>query len=404
MSKKFKYAKILGVITFTLILAFLLLNIEYVADIFSKIFAVLMPVIYGFIIAYILSFPYNFFQTKCFHKIGTKRKKMRKIQKPLSMLCAYILCFGILTFLICILVPELSKSISGLIQDIPKYAATIESKLVDFVNFVDTQFGYNLTDASTYNEIMNMLTGSNVQEFISKFISNFFPAALTTAKVFTTGLYNWIIGIIISIYMLGAKDKLCKQIRAMVVAYLPIKTSKRVIEITDLCNKKCGKFIIGKIIDSAIIGVICFIGLSIFRFDYALLISVVVGITNVIPFFGPFIGAIPCAFLLLLIDPLQCFWFIVFVIILQQFDGNFLGPKILGETVGISGFWILFSVLVGGGLFGIPGMLLGVPVFAVIYTLLDEGVTKRLAQKRALVSTEIDSHINDTVDTDIVEK
>ena len=141
-----------------------------------------------------------------------------------------------------------------------------------------------------------------------------------------------------------------------------------------------------------------------FKFDYALLISVIVGVTNVIPFFGPFIGAIPCGFLLLLIDPMQCLWFVVFVVLLQQFDGNILGPKILGETVGISGFWILFSVIVGGGLFGLPGMLLGVPVFAVIYTLVDDSVTRRLKEKRSVQNLNYLSDKLDELESDISEQ
>ncbi len=381
MNKKFKYIKIFWLITYTLLVAFLLINIKQVGTALGVVLRVFMPFIYGFILAYILSFPYNFFINKCFSKIGTKRKKLEPIKKPLALICSYILCFGIITLLVCFLVPELSKSIKSLVDDIPVYAESIRKSADEFVVMIRSRFGYDLYDANTYNEIMNFLTGKDAQEVINNFINSAFPAALNFAEVFTTGLYNWIIGIVVSIYMLASKDKLCRQCKSVVVAYLPLKISKKVIQITDLSNKKCGKFIIGKIIDSALIGLICFIGLSIFKFDYALLISVIVGVTNVIPFFGPFIGAIPCAFLLLIIDPIQCFWFIVFVIILQQFDGNILGPKILGETVGISGFWILFSVIVGGGIFGLPGMLLGVPVFAVIYTLIDDSVTKRLKKK-----------------------
>ncbi|MBQ2972050.1 MAG: AI-2E family transporter [Ruminococcus sp.] len=381
MKKKFSYLKVFWLITYTLIVAFLLINIKQVGTTLSNIFSVFMPFIYGFILAYILSFPYNFFYDRCFKKIGTKRKKLFRLKKPLALLISYLLCFGVVGLLVGFLIPELSKSIARLIDDIPIYAQSIQKWFDSLVIFVREQFGYDLYDENTYNEIVNFLTGKDAQDVFKNFISDAFPAALNFGKVFTTGLYNWIIGIVVSIYMLSSKEKLCRQARAVVVAYLPIKTSRRVLQITDLSNKKCGKFIIGKIIDSLIIGLICFIGLSIFKFDYALLISVIVGVTNVIPFFGPFIGAIPCAFLLLLIDPLQSFWFVVFVIILQQFDGNILGPKILGETVGISGFWILFSVIVGGGLFGLPGMLLGVPVFAVIYTLIDDGVTKRLKEK-----------------------
>lgn len=342
-----------------------------------------MPFIYGFIIAYLLSFPYNFFYDKCFHKIGQKRKKLSKLRNILSLICSYIIGFGIIAFLVCILVPELSKSVSNLINDIPVYAEKAQKAVQDFIILIRDQFGYDLTDADTSDKIVSFFTGKDTQEIIENIMNSAFPAALNFAEGFTTGIYNWIIGIVVSIYMLASKDKLCKQARTVTVAYLPLKSAKWILKVTELCNKKCGRFIIGKIIDSFIIGVICFIGLSIFKFDYALLISVVVGVTNVIPFFGPFIGAIPCAFLLLLINPRQCFWFVVFVIVLQQFDGNVLGPKILGDTVGVSGFWILFSVIVGGGLFGLPGMLLGVPVFAVIYTLITEGTMIRLKKKRS---------------------
>ena len=155
-------------------------------------------------------------------------------------------------------------------------------------------------------------------------------------------------------------------------------------------NTKCGKFIIGKIIDSSIIGIMCFIGMSIFRFDYPLLISVIIGVSNLIPFFGPFIGGIPSVVLLLLINPMEALWFTIFLFVLQQFDGNILGPKILGESVGISGFWIMVSVIVGGGLFGIVGMILGVPFFAAIFMLITEVVEWRMKakKKKKLIAAE----------------
>lgn len=404
MFKKLNFLKIFLLITYTLIVGFLLINIDQVSAVVGDIFGVFMPFIYGFILAYILSFPYNFFYNKCFAKIGSKHDKLKRIKKPLSLLISYLLCFGIVAFLVGILIPELSKSITKLVDDIPMYAESIQKSANDLIILVRERFGYDLYDADTYNEVVNFLTGKDTQDVIKNLIDQAFPAAINFGKVFTTGIYNWIIGIIVSIYMLSSKEKLCRQTKALVVAYLPMKISRRTLQITDLCNKKCGKFIIGKIIDSFIIGIICFIGMSIFKFDYALLISVIIGVTNVIPFFGPFIGAIPCAFLLLLIDPIQSFWFILFVIVLQQFDGNILGPKILGETVGISGFWILFSVIVGGGLFGLTGMLLGVPVFAVIYTLVDDSVTKRLKQKSSSYKINELSAQLDALQADITDQ
>lgn len=404
MKKKFNYLKIFWLITYTLVVAFLLINIKQVAVVVKDVFGVFMPFIYGFILAYILSFPYNFFHDRCFKKIGTKREKLKRLKKPLSLLISYLLCFGIVGLLVGILIPELTKSITSLVEDIPIYMQSIQTSANEFVIMIRERFGYDLYDEKTYNEVLSFLTGKDAQDVLKNFISNVFPTALNFAEGFTTGIYNWVIGIVVSIYMLSTKDKLCRQSKAVVVAFLPLKSSKKVLQIADLCNKKCGKFIIGKIIDSFIIGLICFVGMSIFKFDYALLISVVVGVTNVIPFFGPFIGAIPCAFLLLLIDPMQCFWFVVFIIILQQFDGNILGPKILGDTVGISGFWILFSVIIGGGLFGVVGMLLGVPVFAVIYTLIDDGVTRRLKQKSSMYKINELSAQLDALDADISEQ
>lgn len=388
MKKRFKKINAFWLVTYALLLAFLLVNIKYVVGVIGNVVDVFMPFIYGFILAYILSFPYNFLHNRCFSKIGTKRKKLAKIKKPLAMVLTYIFCFGVVAALGGILIPQLSKSISNLVAEIPVYAQNVKDFAEETVIMVRDRFGYDLYDVKTYKEVLNFFTGKDAQALVNNFISEAFPAAFSFAGVFTTGLYNWIIGIVVSIYMLASKEKLCKQAKALVIAFLPEKVSRFIIKVTNMSDAKCGKFIIGKIIDSAIIGLICFIGLTIFKFDYALLISVIVGVTNVIPFFGPFIGAIPCAFLLLLIDPIQCFWFIIFVIILQQFDGNFLGPKILGDTVGISGFWILFSVLIGGGLFGVMGMLLGVPVFAVIYTLVSEGVFNRLKKKIALAKQE----------------
>lgn len=384
MKNKFKKLTAFWLITYALLLAFLLINIGAVVGVLGKVVDVFMPFIYGFILAYVLSFPYNFLHNKCFAKIGAKRPKLSKIKKPLAMILTYVLCFGVIGALVGVLIPELSKSISNLISEIPVYAQNLREFVEDFVIMVREQFGYDLYDEETYKEVLNFLTGKDVQVLLNDFLSEAFPAAFSFAGVFTTSLYNWIIGIVVSMYMLASKEKLCKQAKIVVIAYLPAKVSSFIIKVTNMSDAKCGKFIIGKIIDSAIIGLICFIGLTIFKFDYALLISVIVGVTNVIPFFGPFIGAIPCSLLLLLIDPIQCFWFVIFVFMLQQFDGNFLGPKILGDTVGISGFWILFSVIIGGGLFGVVGMLLGVPVFAVIYTLVAEGVFNRLKKKITL--------------------
>ena len=294
------------------------------------------------------------------------------------------------------LIPELSSSVTTLVDNIPVYERGIKSMSDSVASFILNLTGYNLYEFASYSNIISLITGNDTTEFVKNIVTNYIPSAFSTVLGIGTGLYNWGIGIIISIYLLAGKDKLIRQFKLLVVAFTPEKFYKRLFKIGDVFNNKCGKFIVGKIIDSSIIGLMCFIGLSIFRFHYPLLISVIIGVSNLIPFFGPIIGAIPTTFLLLIINPMEALGFLIFIIVLQQFDGNILGPKILGETVGISGFWIMVSVIVGGGLFGVPGMLVGVPIFAAIYTLVDETVQRRL-KKKEIAAEEIAPAVDDVV-------
>ena len=189
------------------------------------------------------------------------------------------------------------------------------------------------------------------------------------------------IGVIVSVYVLFSKEKFVSQTKKTVYAVFSTRNANAILHLTRKSNEIFGGFIIGKIIDSAIIGVLCFIGISILRMPYVMLVSVIVGVTNVIPFFGPYIGAIPSAVLIMLADPLKGVYFVIFIFLLQQLDGNFIGPKILGNSTGLSAFWVIFSILLGGGLFGFPGMLMGVPTFAVIYYIVQTIVNRRLENK-----------------------
>ena len=366
-------------ITFTVVLVFFFVKLSDIWSIINNILRVLSPILYGILFAYVLNYPFRFFRERAFRKVGTKRKWLKKFRTPLALVVSYFIVFGIFIFLIIILIPELTNTFKTLFDNLPAYAKTIRGWSDDFVAFIQRNTGYNLYEMTSYKDVVGYLTGDTVQRLIINFLTNTVPTA-----AFDIGytLYNWLLGVIISIYLLSSKETLLRQLRRFIVAYTPEKFYLFLFKVGDVMNNKCGKFIIGRLIDSSIIGVMCFIGMSIFQFHYPLLISFLIGLFNMIPFFGPFIGAIPSAFLLLIIDPMEALWFLVFDIILQQFDGNILGPKILGESVGISGFWIMVSVIVSGGLFGIPGMLLGVPMFAVIHTLLSEGVTNRLAKKK----------------------
>ena len=248
------------------------------------------------------------------------------------------------------------------------------------------------------NSLVKTVTGGELNTLLKNLASSIAPSVFDITKNFTTSVINLGMGIIVSVYFMGCKDKLIFQTKKLCYAYLPKRIVPKVMEIGDLSNNIFGKFVYGKILDSLIIGVLCFIVMSICGFDYPPLISVIIGVTNVIPVFGPFIGAIPSIFIMLMIDPIEAVWFTVFILILQQIDGNLIGPKILGNSIGISGFWIMASVIIGGGLFGFFGMLLAVPLFSTFYVLLGRAVNRRLVKNGHA------QEFSDPPNTDIIQQ
>lgn len=387
---------------------FLIINFKSVINLFETVFSVLTPFIYGFIIAYILKFPFNFFNDKAYKAIGRKHEKLKVLKKPLAIVTTYIIAFSVIGFLAVIIVPSLVDSFSELSKNIINYAKQFEDATAQFVDWANASFGLSLEMDNGLFDLVNrfteMISGGDLADTVKSLLTSIFPEILSTAKVVSYGVYNWVIGIVASIYFLSSKDVMCNQVKKLTMAYAPKKWQNKIFEVTRMSNEVCGDFIIGRVIDSLIMGVLCYIILFIFNFDYALLISVVVGITNVIPFFGPFLGAIPSGFILLMIDPTECFWFVIIIIILQQLDGNVIGPKVIGDKIGISGFWILFSVIVGSGLFGIGGILLGIPVFVVIYNLLGKDVNKKLLKTKEYISKEPLDSIDATSEKEVKEK
>lgn len=368
-------------------------NIKVVWDIICLIATALTPIIYGFIIAYIINFPYKFFKERVFKKIGKKNAVWQKIYDPFSLVFTYLFVVGIITLLICFILPELIASISNLAESLPSYFEQFQLNVNMLIDWLKNTFGLELNGISSFEEltttVFKTFTGNDISGFTQKLIDSLSPLAVGTI----TTLYNWIMGIILSIYMITSKKKLCFQIKQLAVAIFPIKWLPKIYEIVDVTDNKCGRFIVGKIMDSAIIGVLCFILMSIFQLEYALLISILVAVFNIIPFFGPFISAIPAAFLLLMIDPIQSLIFIIMIVVLQQIDGNIIGPKIVGDKVGLIGFWSLFSVIVGGALFGFPGLILGTPVFAAVYTLLGKTIKNKIDEKGNIAQQALDFEV-----------
>lgn len=394
MKNLFSLRNVLICILFTIFLLFVKDNFSFVWNAICLLASILTPFLIGFLFAYILNFPYKFFYTKVFGFLKNKNKFFANMRKPLSIISTYTSVVAILGFLLAILIPQIGDNIVSLADKVPDYFNSIYDGLSNAASWINQTFGSSIdVDASFAqlgNEIVKNLNGMAIAN-ISKnvLIDTLLPMITNT----TAGIYNFVMGIVISVYFLSAKETLCMQVKKLAVAFIPIKFLPKLYEIVDITDTKCGRFLVGDIIDAAFIGVLTFITMSIFQLPYAALIAVIIGVTNIIPFFGPFIGAIPSAFILFLENPWDMIIFIAIVFVIQQLDGNLFKPKIIGSQVGLSSFWVLFSVIVGGSLFGMVGFVLGTPIYAVIYTLIGKRVRNAIDNKGKLAKEALDFEV-----------
>lgn len=297
-----------------------------------------------------------------------------------SLILADIVVGGLLILVL----PRLVESVKKIIDSVPTYIVQVQ---VFAEQVLKAYPDVELLSDEAYNRIMEHIESWISTDLIPQM--NILVTKLTSGilGVFSS-LFNLFIGIVVSVYVLMGQKRFIGQGKKILYALMKPEAANGVITIIRQSNRIFGGFISGKLIDSLIIGIICFIGLYFMKTPYMVLVSVIVGVTNIIPFFGPYIGAVPSALLILLVDWRQCIYFVVFIVILQQIDGNILGPKILGNSTGLSAFWVVFAILLGGGLFGFAGMLLGVPVFAVIYYMIKTYIEWRLYRKNLPTSTE----------------
>lgn len=325
-----------------------------------------------------------FFEEKCFRKLLKKnldKNPSSRLPRILSItvtVLTVLLCLG---GLLSIILPQLAASIKGLFDKIPGYLEAAK-------NWGDQTIAGNKMLSSLLGNSLDGLINSaqslleKATPTINQLIGNVTDFVIGSAIGVVNGVKNFVLGIIISIYVMFSKEKFAAQTKKILYALFSKQHTDRILRNTRRTHHIFGGFVTGKLLDSLIIGIITFVVLFIVKMPYAVLISVIIGVTNVIPFFGPIIGAIPCAVILLFEDPLKALLFIIIIIIIQQFDGNLLGPKILGDSTGLPAFWVIFAILLGGGLFGFLGMLLGVPTFAVVYSLLKTLIEERLKKKK----------------------
>lgn len=355
------------IVSFYLIIS----NLTVLMDVISSVISVLAPFLYGIFLSFLLMPLRDIIEKKWLKK--TKFKESTKHSLAVA-LCMIFLILAFVAFF-AVLIPQLTSSIQTFVRNLGSYIKNAE-ELLSGVEAYSPQ----LVDQAT-----KMLT--ELADFLTKQLTTLDGAVggiVVTIGNLVSGVINFFIGIIITIYLLNDSERFKLQLKKLMFAIFPTRYGNQLIHISDLATDMFYKFFFGKAMDSLIIGILCYICCTFMRMPYAVMIAVVVGITNVIPVFGPFLGAIPCFIILVMIDWVKALEFVVFIIILQQIDGNIIGPYILGDAVGLPTLWVMFAIIVGGAMFGIVGMFLGVPTFAVIYTLAKEWTHNRLESKKVL--------------------
>ena len=359
---------IVALVAIIAIIFLMIANWGVVLAVIGKFLTILMPFILGFFFACFIN-PL----VKRVHSLLNRMKpgKGAKIKKAFSVIISYAVVIGVITVLLIYIIPQIKASIGELgntIQDGYQYMITHQKELNEKIPFIGLGGGIEYIKEFAYKKIM-----SNGTEIIP-YVYHVSSSLLTTS-------YNVLMGLVISIYIILDMKKLKRSARKVVYALSPKKKEQEVWETMKQCSHIFNGFLIGKMIDSLIIGILCLIAMSILKLPYALLLSLIVCITNMIPYFGPIIGAIPGVMIYLFIDIRYAFIFALMILILQQFDGLYLGPKILGDQTGIKPLWVIFGITVGGAYFGVMGMFLGVPVVAVIMYLLQLFLDKKLKKK-----------------------
>ncbi len=365
-------------------------NLNGILTAVSGFFSLFTPFIAGLCIAFILNIPMRFFEEKVFGKFGAKNPDSRasrvrkKLRRPLSLVLTFILVAVLITLIMLVIVPEIANTVKLLATVLPGYAEQLADRLDAFL--IDV----GLTKTSLFEMEINW-------NILSDKLIDFFTNGATTTIVNKTyavtakllgGLFNLILSLVFSIYVLAAKERLGRWMTAVLEALLPDPASAFILRVGRLANGVFAAFVAGQLTEAVILGLLCFTGMSILRFPYAAMISVLIGVTALIPVFGAFIGAAVGAFLILMTDPMQALWFLIFILILQQVENNLIYPRVVGKSVGLSGMLVLLAITVGSSTGGALGMLIAVPVCSVAYTLFSELIRTMLAKRGRAVPSE----------------
>ena len=373
MDKKL-FRSLLLLITYAIVLVAVIVKLDEVGRWLGGVLGAFQPLLIGAVIAFILHRPCNFF-ARLYQQVLPE--KGRGAARPLAAATAYLLVAGLITALVALVVPELTHSIELFISNLSTYAANFQELFDWVVARLDLEQLADLDLSSGISESLQKLLNGALDA-----LTNTLPHLIGMTSVLVSAVVTGVISLVFSIYMLSGAPRLTAQCRRLIQAYLPRKAADTVLFVTRLTSDTFTKYVNGQMVEACILGGLCFVGMCVFRFDYAPLISVAVGVFALIPIAGAYLGAVLAVLLLVMIDPLEAVWFLVFLVALQQLEGNLIYPRVVGTSMGLPGIWVLAAVTVGGSLMGLVGMVVSVPLAAVAYTLLKRDLRARLAAAR----------------------
>jgi predicted PurR-regulated permease PerM len=359
-NERIPYLKLLPLIFITIVLFKSVNSLQQITDYIQVVISILIPLIWAMVIAYLVN------------PLIVILDRKTKFGRSYNILLVYLVLTGIIALIAVAVIPRIVLNITELIDNLPEIIENLEVYLTEwFANLSEYSFAKYI-EIETVNEYIGRL--SSVFDII-------ISTALNSLLSVSTGVFKFVMGFVISIYILKDKELFGRGFRKLFFAKFSETNAERILEFSRDSDRIFSRFLIGKFIDSVIIGIIAFAGFYLLKAPYPLLLSLIIGITNMIPYFGPFIGAVPVTVITLFFDPILSLWVVAFIFALQQFDGYILGPKILGKSLGLSPFWIILAILIGGGLFGVIGMLIGVPIMAIIKNMVTKHIDKELNKK-----------------------
>lgn len=366
--------KILCIVAFAIVLFVGIENVNSVLYFINVIATITAPFIIGCAIAFILNVPMRAIEKKIFSI--KKLKKIERFKRPISIVLVILLLIGIVFIVLFLMVPELIKTVKMLTVAVPEFVTTVQEKLEN-LGINNESFNVWLNSMSIdWNSV-----STKAVDFLKNGAGSFVNSTFSVVSSIINGVMNFFIGFIFAIYILSQKEKLGRQIKRIMYSYIKEERVDRILEILKLSDKTFSNFLSGQCTEAAILGLMFFVSMTVFGFDHALLISVLIAFTALIPVFGAFAGCGIGAFLILMIDPMQAFWFIVLFLVMQQIEGNLIYPHVVGNSVGLPSIWVLFAVTIGASTMGIVGMLINIPLCSIIYALLRDAVNKKLADK-----------------------